>query len=79
VAKSRDALIDPVFDGPTNVAERNIDSHIKRQRNDFIASDSEFDRFVSLWLPFKVRVACEQFGRTNRREHQEALRSVCLQ
>jgi DNA-binding response OmpR family regulator len=35
--------------GPTNVDERNIDSHIKRLRKKFTASDSEFDMVESLY------------------------------
>jgi two-component system response regulator ChvI len=49
VVKSRKALIDSVYDGPTNVDERNIDSHIKRLRKKFTASDSEFDMVESLY------------------------------
>jgi two-component system response regulator ChvI len=39
VAKSRHALMDLAYNDPTNVDERNIDSHIKRLRKKFMASD----------------------------------------
>ena len=46
---SRKALMDSVYDDSTNVDERNIDSHIKRLRMKFTASDSEFDMVESLY------------------------------
>jgi two-component system response regulator ChvI len=39
VARSRHALMDLAYNDPTNVDERNIDSHIKRLRKKFMASD----------------------------------------
>jgi two-component system, OmpR family, response regulator ChvI len=49
VVKSRNALIDVVYEDRLNVDERNIDSHIKRLRMKFTASDSEFDMVESLY------------------------------
>jgi len=49
VAKSRDALMHLAYNDPTNVDRRNIDSHIKRLRKKFIASDPEFDMVESLY------------------------------
>jgi two-component system, OmpR family, response regulator ChvI len=49
VAKSRDALMLLAYNDTTDVDERNIDSHIKRIRKKFMASDSEFDMVESLY------------------------------
>ena len=49
VVKSRNALIDIVYGDRLNVDERNVDSHIKRLRMKFTASDSEFDMVESLY------------------------------
>lgn len=49
VVKSRNALMDIVYDDPLNVDERNIDSHVKRLRQKFTISDSEFDMIESLY------------------------------
>jgi two-component system, OmpR family, response regulator ChvI len=49
VVKSRNALVDVAYDGPLNVDERNIDSHIKRMRRKFTASGSQFDMIESLY------------------------------
>jgi two-component system response regulator ChvI len=49
VAKSRNALMDLAYKDPTNVDERNIDSHIKRLRKKFMAGDPEFDMVESLY------------------------------
>src|SRR5262252_4274879 len=49
VAKGRDALMELAYDGLTNVDQRNIDSHIKRLRRKFKASDSEFDSVQTLY------------------------------
>jgi hypothetical protein len=54
--------------GPTNVDERNIDSHIKRLRKKFTASDSEFDMVESLYGAFqgsmshRARLSRPSFG-----------------
>jgi two-component system, OmpR family, response regulator ChvI len=47
--KSRNALLDVAYDDPLNVDERNVDSHIKRLRRKFTASDSQFDVIESLY------------------------------
>ncbi len=49
VVKSRNALVDAAYDDQTDVGERNIDSHIKRMRKKFTASDSAFDRVETLY------------------------------
>jgi two-component system response regulator ChvI len=49
VVKSRNALINEVYDDPTHVGERNIDSHIKRLRKKLAASGSEFDMVETLY------------------------------
>ena len=49
VVKSRNALMELAYDSLTNVDERNIDSHIKRLRKKFMASDSEFDMVETLY------------------------------
>jgi two-component system, OmpR family, response regulator ChvI len=49
VVKSRNALLGLAYDDPLNVDERNVDSHIKRLRLKFTASDSEFDMIESAY------------------------------
>jgi len=49
VVKGRDALMELAYDGLPNVDQRNIDSHIKRLRMKFTASDPEFDMVESLY------------------------------
>jgi two-component system response regulator ChvI len=49
VVKSRNELMELAYDDLTNVDERNIDSHIKRLRMKFTASDPEFDMVESLY------------------------------
>jgi two-component system, OmpR family, response regulator ChvI len=49
VVKSRNALMELAYDGVTNVDARNIDSHVKRLRKKFMASDSEFDSIQTLY------------------------------
>jgi two-component system, OmpR family, response regulator ChvI len=49
VVKSRNALMELAYDGVTNVDGRNIDSHIKRLRMKFTASDPEFDSVQTLY------------------------------
>ena len=49
VVKSRNALMDAAYDDQTYVDERTIDSHIKRLRKRFTASDSEFDMIETLY------------------------------
>src|SRR5262249_40303074 len=43
VVKSRNALVGVAYNNPLNVDERSIDTHVKRLRKKFMASDSEFD------------------------------------
>jgi two-component system response regulator ChvI len=47
--KTRTALMDVAYGDPLNVDERNVDSHIKRMRRKFMASDSQFDMIESLY------------------------------
>ncbi len=49
VVKSRNALVDTAYSDQTDVGERNIDSHIKRLRKKFTASDSAFDMVETLY------------------------------
>ncbi len=49
MAKSRNALMEVAYQDPTNVDERNIDTHIKRLRKKFLATDPEFDMVESLY------------------------------
>jgi two-component system response regulator ChvI len=49
VVKSRNALLDAVYDDPTLVDERNIDTHIKRLRKKLAASGLEFDMVETLY------------------------------
>ena len=49
MVKSRNALMELAYDGVTNVDARNIDSHVKRLRKKFMASDSEFDSIQTLY------------------------------
>ena len=49
VVKSRNALVGVAYNNPLNVDERSIDTHIKRMRKKFIASDSEFDSVQTLY------------------------------
>jgi two-component system, OmpR family, response regulator ChvI len=49
VVKSRNALMDAVYDNQTDVDERTIDSHMKRLRKKLTASDSEFDMVETLY------------------------------
>jgi len=49
VVKSRGALMDAAYDSQTYVDDRTIDSHIKRLRKKFKASDKEFDGIETLY------------------------------
>jgi two-component system, OmpR family, response regulator ChvI len=49
VIKSRDALMDAAYGDQVYVDDRTIDSHIKRLRKKFKASDSEFDMIETLY------------------------------
>ena len=49
VVKSRNALVGVAYNNPLNVDERSIDTHIKRLRKKFMASDSEFDSVQTLY------------------------------
>ena len=49
VVKSRDGLMDEAYDDEVYVDDRTIDSHVKRLRNKFKASDSEFHMIETLY------------------------------
>ena len=49
VVKSRNALMDAAYDDQVYVDDRTIDSHIKRLRIKFRASDVEFDMIETLY------------------------------
>ena len=49
VVKSRNALMDAAYDSNTHVDDRTIDSHVKRLRKKFMASDKEFDGIETLY------------------------------
>jgi two-component system, OmpR family, response regulator ChvI len=49
VVKSRNALMDAAYDEQVYVDDRTIDSHIKRLRKRFQASDVEFDMIETLY------------------------------
>ena len=49
VVKSRNALMDAAYDDQVYVDDRTIDSHIKRLRIKFRASDAEFDMIETLY------------------------------
>jgi two-component system, OmpR family, response regulator ChvI len=49
VVKSRNALMDAAYEDQVYVDDRTIDSHIKRLRKKFKASDSDFDMIETLY------------------------------
>ena len=49
VVKSRNALMDAAYDDQVYVDDRTIDSHVKRLRKKFKASDGEFDMIETLY------------------------------
>ena len=49
VVKSRDALMDAAYDDQVYVDDRTIDSHVKRLRKKFRASDVDFDMIKTLY------------------------------
>ena len=49
IVKSRDALMDAVYDDQIYVDDRTIDSHIKRLRRKFRAVDAQFDAIETLY------------------------------
>ena len=49
VVKSRNALMDAAYDDQVYVDDRTIDSHIKRMRKKFKASDVEFHMIEMLY------------------------------
>jgi two-component system response regulator ChvI len=49
VVKSRDALMDAAYDEQVYVDDRTIDSHVKRLRKKFKATDIDFDMIETLY------------------------------
>jgi two-component system, OmpR family, response regulator ChvI len=49
VVKSRNALMDAAYDDNEYVDDRTIDSHVKRVRKKFKASDADFDMIETLY------------------------------
>jgi two-component system response regulator ChvI len=49
VVKSRNALMDAAYDDQVYVDDRTIDSHVKRLRKKFTASDVDFDMIETLY------------------------------
>ena len=49
IVKSRDALMDAAYDDQVYVDDRTIDSHVKRLRKKFKASDVDFDMIETLY------------------------------
>ena len=49
VVKSRDSLMDAAYDDQVYVDDRTIDSHIKRLRKKFKATDDDFDMIETLY------------------------------
>ena len=49
VVKSRNALMDAAYEDQVYVDDRTIDSHIKRLRKKFKATDQEFDMIETLY------------------------------
>ena len=49
IVKSRDSLMDAAYDDQVYVDDRTIDSHIKRLRKKFKATDDDFDMIETLY------------------------------
>ena len=49
IVKSRNALMDAAYDDQVYVDDRTIDSHVKRLRKKFKASDPDFDMIDTLY------------------------------
>jgi DNA-binding response OmpR family regulator len=49
IVKSRNALMDAAYDDQVYVDDRTIDSHVKRLRKKFKASDVDFDMIETLY------------------------------
>ena len=49
IVKSRNALMDAAYDDQVYVDDRTIDSHVKRLRRKFKASDVDFDMIETLY------------------------------
>jgi two-component system response regulator ChvI len=59
IVKSRDALMDAAYDDQVYVDDRTIDSHVKRLRKKFKASDSDFDLIETLYgVGYRIKELC---------------------
>jgi len=58
VVKSRDSLMDAIYEDGVFVDDRTIDSHMKRLRKKFRALDETFDRIETLYgIGYRFREA----------------------
>ena len=65
VVKSRDALMDAAYDDQVYVDDRTIDSHVKRLRKKFRASDVDFDMIETLYgVGYRIKELSEASKRT---------------
>ena len=59
IVKSRNALMDAAYDDQVYVDDRTIDSHVKRLRKKFKASDSDFDLIETLYgVGYRIKELC---------------------
>jgi two-component system, OmpR family, response regulator ChvI len=59
IVKSRDALMDAAYDDQVYVDDRTIDSHVKRLRKKFKASDGDFDLIETLYgVGYRIKEQC---------------------
>ena len=63
IVKSRNALMDAAYDDQVYVDDRTIDSHVKRLRKKFRASDVDFDMIETLYgIGYRIK----EFSETSR-------------
>jgi two-component system, OmpR family, response regulator ChvI len=59
IVKSRNALMDAAYDDQVYVDDRTIDSHMKRLRKKFKASDGDFDLIETLYgVGYRIKEPC---------------------
>ena len=68
VVKSRDALMDAAYDEQVYVDDRTIDSHVKRLRKKFKATDIDFDIIETL---YGVGYRIKEFSKRRNRRHRD--------
>jgi two-component system response regulator ChvI len=60
VVKSRNALMDAAYDDQVYVDDRTIDSHVKRLRKKFKASDVDFNMIETLYgVGYRIKESSE--------------------